>query len=82
VIFYHNEHQKNVSEDKIQEIEDEGIWDNPIVTQIAPLQEFYPAEDYHQNYFKKNPFAGYCRAVISPKVLKFRARYTEQLRRG
>ncbi len=82
VIIYYNEHQKTVAQRKIQEIEDEGIWDNPIVTQLAPLQDFYPAEDYHQNYFKKNPFAGYCRAVISPKVLKFRARYTEKLKRG
>jgi peptide-methionine (S)-S-oxide reductase len=81
VIIYHNEQQKTVAQRKMQEIEDEGIWDNTIVTQITPLQDFYPAEDYHQNYFKKNPFAGYCRAVISPKILKFRARYTEKLKR-
>jgi peptide-methionine (S)-S-oxide reductase len=81
VIFYHDEDQKLVAERKIREIEDEGIWDNPIVTQIEPLEEFFPAEEYHQNYFKKNPFAGYCRAVISPKVVKFRARYADKLKR-
>ena len=80
-IFSTNEQQETVVRQKIQELEDERIWENPIVTQIEPLDHFYPAEDYHQNYFKKNPFAGYCRAVISPKVSKFRARYTESLKK-
>lgn len=79
VIFYHNEDQRNVAKQKIQEIEEQGIWEDPIVTQLEPLVEFYPAEDYHQNYYKKNPFAGYCRAVVSPKVLKFRARYSDKI---
>ncbi len=80
VIFYHNEDQKEVAEQKIQEIVEEGIWEGPIVTQVEPLHQFFPAEDYHQNYFKKNPFAGYCRAVISPKVIKFRAKFNERLK--
>lgn len=80
VIFYHNEKQEEAAKRKIQEIGDEGIWDRAIVTQLEPLEQFYPAEEYHQNYFKKNPFAGYCRAVISPKVVKFRAKFAEKLR--
>lgn len=80
VIFYHNEVQRNKAAQKIQEIEDREIWEDPIVTQLEPLGEFFPAENYHQNYFKKNPFAGYCRAVVSPKVLKFRSRFAEKLK--
>ncbi|MEJ2562488.1 MAG: peptide-methionine (S)-S-oxide reductase MsrA [Anaerolineales bacterium] len=80
VIFYQNEQQEETARRKIQEIGKEGIWERPVVTQLKPLKHFYPAEDYHQNYYKKNPFAGYCRAVISPKVVKFRAKFAERLK--
>ncbi len=77
-IFYHNPEQKAAAEQVIQEINASGIWTNPIVTQVAPLEQFYMAEDYHQEYFKKNPFQGYCRAVIAPKVAKFRQKYVDR----
>jgi peptide-methionine (S)-S-oxide reductase len=80
-IFYHNPEQKAAAEQVIQEINASGIWTNPIVTQVAPLEQFYMAEDYHQEYFKKNPFQGYCRAVIAPKVAKFRQKYVDRLKK-
>lgn len=80
VIFYHDETQKETAERVIQEIEREGIWHDPIVTQVLPLDVFYVAEDYHQDYFKNNPGQGYCRVVIAPKVAKFRQKYVEKLK--
>jgi peptide-methionine (S)-S-oxide reductase len=80
VIFYHDETQKETAERVIQEIEREGIWHDPIVTQVLPLDVFYVAEDYHQDYFKNNPGQGYCRVVIAPKVAKFRQKYAEKLK--
>jgi peptide-methionine (S)-S-oxide reductase len=80
-IFYHNPEQKAADEQVIQEINASGIWTNPIVTQVAPFEQFYMAEDYHQEYFKKNPFQGYCRAVIAPKVAKFRQKYVDRLKK-
>lgn len=80
VIFYHAEDQKATAERVIREIEGEGIWNDPIVTQILPLDNFYVAEDYHQDYFKNNPEQGYCRVVIAPKFAKFRNSFTAQLK--
>jgi peptide-methionine (S)-S-oxide reductase len=80
-IFYHDEDQKKVAEEVIQEISAARIWDRPIVTELAPLDKFYMAEDYHQEYFKKNPFQGYCRVVIAPKVAKFRHKFAERLKK-
>ncbi len=80
-IFYHDDEQKKIAEQVIREITDSGIWTNPIVTELVPLQTFYTAEDYHQEYFKKNPFQGYCQMVIAPKVAKFRNHYIEMLKR-
>lgn len=71
-IFYHDEAQKNAAQGLIAEINAAGIWDRPIVTEIVPLQKFYPAEDYHQGYFRRNRQQPYCVAVISPKLAKFR----------
>ncbi len=71
VIFYHTEEQRNTAERVKSEIEKSGTWKNPIVTEIVPFDAFYPAEDYHQNFYRNNPTHGYCRAVISPKVNKF-----------
>jgi len=80
-IFYHNEEQKAMAEQVIREIGAAGIWDDPIVTEVTPFEAFYIAEDYHQEYFKKNPFQGYCRAIIAPKVAKFRHSFAERLKK-
>jgi peptide-methionine (S)-S-oxide reductase len=58
-----------------------GVFDDPIVTELAAAADFFPAEDYHQNYFRQNPNQGYCRAVIAPKVAKFRASALAPLRK-
>lgn len=80
-IFYHSPEQKAAAEAAILRVNAEGLWPNPVVTQIAPLERFYPAEDYHQEYFENNPNAGYCRVVIAPKVAKFRKAYLEKLKK-
>ncbi|MFC1893689.1 peptide-methionine (S)-S-oxide reductase MsrA [Chloroflexota bacterium] len=74
-IFYHNENQKVDAEQVIQELNNAKVWSSPIVTEIAPFHEFYVAEDYHQNYFEKNPEQAYCQMVIAPKLAKFRKQY-------
>jgi len=79
-IFYHDDEQKRISEEKIAEYDNSGIWDNPIVTEVTALDVFYEAEDYHQNYYKNNPNAGYCSVVIAPKVAKFRQKFMQQLK--
>ncbi len=79
-IYFHDDEQKRLAEEKIAAITAEGLWPNPIVTEVTALDVFYPAEDYHQNYFKRNPFQGYCMAVVAPKVAKFRKLYTEKLK--
>ena len=79
-IFYHNEDQQAAAEQVIAEIEAAKIWPNPIVTEITPLDVFYPAEDYHQEYFQRNPYQGYCQVVIAPKVAKFREKYAHRLK--
>ena len=80
-IFTHNETQEKVAEEAIAELNDAGIWDDPIVTEVVPLEAFYPAEDYHQEYFRRNPNQGYCRVVIAPKVAKFRKQYLDRLKK-
>lgn len=79
-IFYHSEEQKAVAEQVIQELEVAEVWDAPIVTEVTPTAVFYRAEDYHQEYFRRNPGQAYCQVVIAPKVAKFRRRYMEKLR--
>lgn len=79
-IFYHTPEQRHAAEAMMQRLTDEAVWDDPIVTEITPLDTFYPAEDYHQNYFVNNPNQGYCRAVIAPKVAKFRKQYMDRLK--
>jgi peptide-methionine (S)-S-oxide reductase len=73
-VFVHSPEQGATAEAVVAELERDGVFDAPIVTEIAPLAAFYPAEDYHQSYFRTNPNQPYCRAVVSPKVAKFRAR--------
>ena len=80
VIFYHDEDQKRTAEDVISDLEAEAIWNNPIVTEVAPFDEFYVAEDYHQNYFRNNGFQPYCQVIIAPKVAKFRKQHLERLK--
>lgn len=79
-IFYHSPEQRAIAEQTIAELNAAGIWGAPIVTEVSPLDTFYPAEDYHQEYFVKNPNQGYCRVVIAPKVAKFRQKYLERLK--
>jgi peptide-methionine (S)-S-oxide reductase len=74
-IFYHNEVQRETAVNLINELNDANIWDNPIVTEVTPIDQFYVAEDYHQNYFVNNPGQGYCRVVVAPKVAKFRQKF-------
>ena len=81
-IFFHDEDQKVIAERVIKEIEAEKIWPDPIVTEITPFDEFYLAEEYHQEYFNRNLDQGYCRVVIAPKVLKFRKNYADQLKKS
>jgi peptide-methionine (S)-S-oxide reductase len=79
-IFYHSPEQKRVAEVRIAELNAAGIWDAPIVTEVVPLQAFYPAEAYHQGYFRANPRQPYCQAVVSPKVAKFRKQFAAKLK--
>jgi len=81
-IFYHSPAQKAEAERVIAELEAEKVWDDPIVTVVAPLEPFYPAEEYHRDYFRRNPDQAYCRAVIAPKVAKVRKLYFDKLRAG
>ena len=80
VVYTHDEAQKAVVEDVRREIAASGIWDAPLVTEIAPLATFFPAEEEHHNYFARNPWSGYCRAVVAPKVAKFRKTFADRLR--
>ena len=80
-IFYHSPEQKETAARVIAELNEARLWDAPVVTEIAPLTQFYPAEDYHQEYYQRNPQQGYCRAIIAPKVAKFRKQYLEQLKK-
>ena len=71
-IFYHSNKQKTISEEVIKELNETHLWERPMITQVTPISKFYPAEDYHRDYFKKHPEQAYCQAVISPKVNKLR----------
>lgn len=71
VIFYNNEEQRKITEESKQSVDSSGLWNDPIVTEISPLEEFYKAEDYHQNYYNNNSNQLYCSAVITPKLKKF-----------
>ena len=77
IILVNNEEEKKVALRKMEEINKAKIWNNPLVTQVELLQEFFPAEEYHQNYFEKNPFAGYCQVVINPKLKKFKQKFKD-----
>ncbi len=79
VIFWHSPAHRQVAGDVIAAI-DGKVWDDPIVTQVVPAETFYPAEEYHQEFFRRNPHQGYCMAVVSPKLSKFRKNFTSKLK--
>lgn len=79
-IFYHSEKQRQAAIEVIAEISDAGLYDNPIVTEVTPFEKFWPAEDYHQEYFANNPNQPYCAAVVAPKVAKFRQKFANKLK--
>jgi peptide-methionine (S)-S-oxide reductase len=80
-IFYHDDEQEKVAEELIKDLNAQKIWDRPIVTEVTKLDKFYMAEDYHQEYFARNPYQPYCMAVVSPKVSKFRKHFIELLKK-
>ncbi len=79
-IFYHTPEQKRVAEEVIAELGEEGVWEDPIVTEVTPASAFYGAEDYHREYFQRNQRQPYCQVVIAPKVAKFRKEYLGRLK--
>jgi len=80
VVFYHDPGQKKLAESYKARLETEKIWDRPIVTEIEPFSKFWPAEDYHRNYYSNNPSKGYCALVITPKIEKFKKIFRERLK--
>jgi peptide-methionine (S)-S-oxide reductase len=81
-IFYHTPDQEATARRVIADLETEGVWDGSIVTELAPLRVFFPAEDYHKAYFERNGNQPYCQVVVAPKVAKFRQKFAHRLRDG
>jgi peptide-methionine (S)-S-oxide reductase len=81
-IYFESPEQEQTAREVIAETTAAGIWKNPIVTEVAPLDRFYPAEGYHQNYFERNQYQPYCQIVIAPKVAKVRSKYLTRLKRA
>ena len=79
-IFYHDDAQREAAEEKIKQFDSEGLYDNPIVTEVAPMDRLYVAEAHHQNYFKSNRFQPYCMFVVAPKVSKARKKFYDLLK--
>ncbi|HEY5865883.1 MAG TPA: peptide-methionine (S)-S-oxide reductase MsrA [Candidatus Tectomicrobia bacterium] len=80
VIFYHSEQQRTIAEKSKRDTDASGLWPNPIVTEISPATTFYKAEDYHQNYYRDNPYQPYCVAIIDPKITKLRKEFRAKLK--
>jgi peptide-methionine (S)-S-oxide reductase len=80
-IFFHSPEQKQIAHEVIEEITSERLYSDPIVTEITEFTNFYPAEDYHQEYFANNPTQSYCAAVVAPKVRKFREKFADRLKK-
>ena len=80
IILFHDQEQRQTAQSVIRELEESGAWGAPIVTEVAPLEAFYPAEGVHQSYFAKNPQQAYCRLMVAPKVAKFRQRFHARLK--
>ena len=81
VVFYHTQHQKELAEKYIKELDASKAWENPIITEVVPFTKFYSAESYHQNYYNDNTNQGYCRYVIGPKLEKFEKVFKEKLKK-
>ena len=81
-IYFHTPEQKALAEAKIKELDAKKVWGGKIVTEVTALPEFYPAEDYHQGYYRNNPYQGYCQAVVAPKVAKMRKHWAARLKAG
>jgi peptide-methionine (S)-S-oxide reductase len=81
IILYHSPEQKAAAERGVAEQGEKGVWPAPVVTQVVPLEKFWPGEHYHQDYYERNPRQRYCQIVIAPKVAKFRKQYLERLKR-
>lgn len=79
-VFYHDAEQKKLAETYKARLETEKIWDRPVVTEIDPFSKFWPAEDYHRNYYNNNPSKGYCALVITPKIEKFKKIFKDRLK--
>ena len=79
IIFYHDETQQEIAEHSRKQADASDLWDNAIVTEVVPLTRFYPAEDYHQNYYRNNPRQPYCTMVIDPKVDKFKKSFQDMM---
>jgi peptide-methionine (S)-S-oxide reductase len=79
IILYHDTRQKQIAEEVTREFAP-TLWDKPVVTEIGPLETFWPAEDYHQDYYLKNPEVAYCQVIINPKVAKFRQKFADKLK--
>src|SRR5690349_18756552 len=82
IILTHSEEQRRTAEAIIRELTEARVWGGPIVTQTEPLLAFYAAEPEHHDYFARNPYAGYCQAVVAPKVAKFRKAFLDRLKAG
>jgi peptide-methionine (S)-S-oxide reductase len=80
VIFYHSEQQRIIAEQSKRDTDASGLWPNPIVTEISPATTFYKAEEYHQNYYRDNPYQPYCVAIIDPKITKLRKEFRAKLK--
>lgn len=80
-IFYHSPEQKQIAEEVIAELTRQGVWSAPIVTEVKPFEAFYPAEEYHRDYYARHPFQPYCQFVISPKLAKFRQKFADWLKK-
>jgi peptide-methionine (S)-S-oxide reductase len=79
-IFYHSDAQRRTAEEVMREVSEEGLYPDPLVTRLDPLDTFWPAEAYHDDYFRRNPENSYCRVVVSPKLAKFRKKFSDRLR--
>ena len=81
IILYHDAEQRRIAEEAIRALDAAGLWPDPIVTQVVPLTTFYPAEEYHQNYFQRNPHTPYCQLVVAPKVQKVQQKFSYRIKR-
>ncbi len=80
IVLYHDDEQRRTAEEVVRELEDANVWDDAIVTRLEPLRSFFPAEDYHQEYYRNHSLQPYCQTVISPKLAKLRRKYAGNLK--